>query len=215
MATSAAGSAMANADILPVTGTVRLTATPAAAATAPATSPASDARPTPRTASGPQIRRVAMTSGTATTLWPMVLPRARAATTRRGGASSARITSATMTSSQLPARAAAAILSRPMANITLDKLMITAAPATPGANTANASISSGTWPGCLASTCAADTLIAAITAVPSQDISSTARVDPAQVRSKTGPSRADSTVNALTTMDRASTAEIELNTCEA
>ena len=58
-------------------------------------------------------------------------------------------------------------------------------------------------------------MIAAITAVPSQDMSSTARVDPAQVRSKTGPSRADSTGNALTTMDRARMAAIELNTCEA
>ena len=57
--------------------------------------------------------------------------------------------------------------------------------------------------------------IAAITAVPSHDMSRTARVDPALVRSKSGPSRADSTGNALTTMDRARIADIELNTCEA
>ncbi len=56
--------------------------------------------------------------------------------------------------------------------------------------------------------------IAAITAVPSHDISSTARVDPALVRSKAAPSRADSTGNALTTMDRARIAAMELNTCE-
>ena len=56
--------------------------------------------------------------------------------------------------------------------------------------------------------------MAAITAVPSHDMSRTARVDPALVRSKSGPSRADSTGNALTTMDRARIAEIELNTCE-
>ena len=56
--------------------------------------------------------------------------------------------------------------------------------------------------------------IAAITAVPSHDMSRTARVDPALVRSKSGPSRADSTGNALTTMDRARIADIELNTCE-
>ena len=46
-------------------------------------------------------------------------------------------------------------------------------------------------------------------------MSRTARVDPALVRSKSGPSRADSTGNALTTMDRARIAAIELNTCEA
>ena len=56
--------------------------------------------------------------------------------------------------------------------------------------------------------------IAAITAVPSHDMSRTARVDPALVRSKSGPSRADSTGNALTTMDRARIADIELKTCE-
>ena len=56
--------------------------------------------------------------------------------------------------------------------------------------------------------------MAAITAVPSHDMSRTARVDPALVRSKSGPSRADSTGNALTTMDRARIADIELNTCE-
>ena len=67
----------------------------------------------------------------------------------------------------------------------------------------------------MASTCAAGTAIAAITAVPSHDISRIARVDPALVRSKSGPSRADSTGNALTTMDRAKMAEIVLNTCEA
>ncbi len=57
--------------------------------------------------------------------------------------------------------------------------------------------------------------IAAITAVPSQDMSRTARVDPALVRSKAGPARADRTGNALMTMDRASTAETEPVTCQA
>ena len=57
--------------------------------------------------------------------------------------------------------------------------------------------------------------IAAITAVPSNDMSKIARVDPALVRSNAGPSRADSTGNALTTMDRARIAAMELNTCEA
>ena len=85
-----------------------------------------------------------MTTGTATTVWPMVWPRHRAATTRRGGASSARITSATMVSSQPPASAAAATLSRPMTNITRDRLMITAVPAIPGAKQAKDWISSGT-----------------------------------------------------------------------
>jgi len=56
--------------------------------------------------------------------------------------------------------------------------------------------------------------MAAITAVPSHDMSRAAQVDPAPVRSKSGPSRADSTGNALTTMDRAKIADIELNTCE-
>ena len=56
--------------------------------------------------------------------------------------------------------------------------------------------------------------IAAITAVPSHDMSRTARVDPALVRSKAGPSRADRTGNALITMDRARIAAMELNTCE-
>ena len=56
--------------------------------------------------------------------------------------------------------------------------------------------------------------MAAITAVPSHDISSTARVVPALARSKSGPVRADSTGNALTTIDRARIAAIELNTCE-
>ena len=56
--------------------------------------------------------------------------------------------------------------------------------------------------------------MAAITAVPSHDMSRAARVDPALVRSKSGPLRADSTGNALTTMDKARIADIELNTCE-
>ena len=56
---------------------------------------------------------------------------------------------------------------------------------------------------------------AAITAVPSQDSSKTARVDPAQVRLKAGPSWADRTGNALITTDMARTADTELNTWEA
>ena len=54
-----------------------------------------------------------------------------------------------------------------------------------------------------------------MTAVPSQDSSRTARVDPAQVRSNAGPSRAERTGNALITREMASTAATELNTCEA
>jgi hypothetical protein len=57
-------------------------------------------------------------------------------------------------------------------------------------------------------------LIAAITAVPSQDMSRIARVDPALVRSKARPSRADRTGNALITMDMAKTEETDVNTCE-
>ena len=57
--------------------------------------------------------------------------------------------------------------------------------------------------------------IAAITVVPSHDISSAALVDPAHVRSKTAPSRADSTGNALMTIDSPSTANTALNTSHA
>ena len=56
--------------------------------------------------------------------------------------------------------------------------------------------------------------MAAVTAAPRQLTSSTARVDPAQVRSKTCPSRAASTGNALTATDSASTPFTELNTCQ-
>ena len=42
-------------------------------------------------------------------------------------------------------------------------------------------------------------VIAAITPVPSDDMSKTARVDPALVRSNADPSRADRTGNALMT----------------
>ena len=98
----------------------------------------------PRTAARPQIRRVAITSGIATAVWPTVFPRASAGATQRAGTSSASSTSATITSSQLPASAAAATFSRPMANITRDRFTITAAPAMPGANKTNASTSSGT-----------------------------------------------------------------------
>ena len=55
-------------------------------------------------------------------------------------------------SSQLPASAAAATFSRPVANITRDRLVITPMPARPGAISANPSISCGTWLGCLART---------------------------------------------------------------
>src|SRR5581483_2192054 len=103
----------------------------------------------------------------------------------------------------------------PTANSTRDRFAITAMPASPGANIANAWTSCETWSGCLARTSAAGTAMAAITAVPSQDTSSTARVDPAQVCSNSGPSRAASTGNALITIDSASTANTELNTCHA
>ena len=54
--------------------------------------------------------------------------------------------------------------------------------------------------------------MATMAAVPSQDSSRTARVDPAQVRSNSGPLRADRTGNALSTTEMASTADTELNT---
>jgi hypothetical protein len=59
---------------------------------------------------------------------PDCVPSASAATTRWAGISSASSTLATITSSQLPATAAAAIFSRPMANIARDRLVITATP---------------------------------------------------------------------------------------
>src|SRR2546430_2128080 len=142
----------------------------------------------------------------------MVVPRASAATTWRAGTNGTSTRQATITSAQLPASAAVATLSRPMTNITRDRFAITATPAIPGANKTKASISCGTWSGCLASTCAAGTAIAAITAVPSQDMSRTARVDPALVWSNSGPSRADNTGNTLTTTARASIEATELNT---
>ena len=80
----------------------------------------------------------------ATTVWPMVVPRASVATTRRAGTSSTSTTSTTIMISQLPASAAAAILSRPMTNITRDRFAITAAPAMPGAYKTNPQISCGT-----------------------------------------------------------------------
>ena len=43
-------------------------------------------------------------------------------------------------------------------------------------------------------------------------MSTTARVEPAQVRSNESPSAAESAGNALVTIDRASTADTELNT---
>ena len=46
--------------------------------------------------------------------------------------------------SQLPASAAAAILSRLMTNITRDRFAITAMPAMPGANSAKVQVSCGT-----------------------------------------------------------------------
>ena len=49
-------------------------------------------------------------------------------------------------------------------------------------------------------------------AVPSQDISMTARVDPALVRSKSSPSAAESTGNTLVTIAIGSTEQRELNT---
>src|SRR5690348_2831906 len=144
----------------------------------------------PCTAARPRIRRVAITIGIATAVCPIVFPSGSAATTRWAGISSASTILATITSSQLPATPAAAIFSRPMANITRDRLVITRPPAMPGANTTNASTSSGTGLAWLARTCAAGTASAAITAVPSQDSSSTARVDPAQARSNSAPSLA-------------------------
>jgi hypothetical protein len=188
--------------------------TPTAQLTAQAASPARVARPAPCTAAAPQILRVTNTSGMATTVWPIVVARASMATTWLAGTSSTSTMLATIVITQLPASATAATLSRPMTNMTRDRLAITAAPAMPGANSRNASTSWETWSDCLASTCAAGMAMAAITAVPSHDMSRMARVDPALARSKSAPSRADSTGNALTTMDRARMAEIELNTCE-
>ena len=202
------------ASSLPLVGRARLTTTPATAPPRPAAAPASAARPVPRTASGPRIRRAASTSGTATTVCPTVLPRASAATTRRGGTISASTASAAITTSQLPATATAATLSRPRAIITRDMVAMTPNPTRPGANKASAAIRSGTWSGCRARTWEAGTATAAVRAAPSQDTSSTARVAPAQVRSNTCPSRAASTGNTLSAMESASTPFTELNTCQ-
>ena len=81
------------------------------------------------------------TIGMATAVWPTVVPSASAGTTSRAGTSWTRTTEATMTSSQLPASAAAATLSRPMTNMTRVRIAITAAPAMPGANRTKAQIS--------------------------------------------------------------------------
>jgi hypothetical protein len=197
-----------------LTGKIRLTPAPATVPATPAAAPASAARPVPRTAPGPRIRRAARTSGTATTVWPTVLPRASAATTRRGGTTSASTASTAITTSQLPATATAATLSRPSAIMTRDMFAMTPNPTRPGANRASAAIRSGTWSGCRARTCAAGTAMAAVAAAPSQDTSSTARVDPAQVWSNTRPCRADSTGNALIATESASTPLTELNTCQ-
>ena len=87
-------------------------------------------------------------------------------------------------------------------------------PTRPGANKASAAIRSATWSGSRARTWEAGTATAAVRAAPSQDTSSTARVDPAQVRSNTCPSRAASTGNALSATESASTPFTELNTCQ-
>src|ERR1700685_4115049 len=63
IARMAAATARPAATSFPLTGTARLTATPTAAPAAPAASPASIPWPKPSTAAGPQIRRVAITSG--------------------------------------------------------------------------------------------------------------------------------------------------------
>ena len=155
-----------------------------------------------------------MSSGTATTHWPIVVPSASAATTQCAGTSSTRMNEATMASSQLAARATAATFSRPIASITRDRWLTRPIPINPGANAANPLTSCETWLELRASTCAVDTLIAAITAVPSQDSSTTARVDPAQVRSNSAPSRADSTGNALIVTATASTEYSAVNTIQ-
>src|ERR1039458_9985464 len=51
--------------------------------------------------------------------------------------------------------------------------------------------------------------------VASHDMSKTARVDPALIRSNADPSRADRTGNALVTMDVTRTEDTEVNTCKA
>jgi len=143
-AQAAARTATPAASSLWLTGSARLTATPVAPPAAAATSPASAARPVPRTASGPRICRVAIISGMATSDWPMVLPRASAGTTRRAGTTWASTASAAITASQLPPTVTAATFSRPMASITRDTLATTPNPARPGANKANVAISSAT-----------------------------------------------------------------------
>ena len=100
-----------------------------------------------------------------------------------------------------------------MANITRDRFPITAAPATPGANKTNAATSPGTWSGCLARTCAAGTATAASCTQPGQEQDRSR--GPGAGPSNTDPSRAEMTGNALMTTDMASTADMELNTCEA
>src|ERR1700685_4093967 len=63
IARMAAATARPAATSFPLMGTARITATPTAAPAAPAASPASIPWPKPSTAAGPQIRRVAITSG--------------------------------------------------------------------------------------------------------------------------------------------------------
>ena len=59
---------------------------------------------------------------------------------------------------------------------------------------------------------AAGTATAAIAAVPSHDMSTTARVEPALVRSNSSESVAESTGNALVVIASGSTEQTEVNT---
>jgi hypothetical protein len=77
----------------------------------------------------------------ATTVWPIVIARASTAGTRPGGTSWTRITSTTIVISQPPARATVATLSRPMTNMTRDRLATTAVPAMAGAYKTNSQVS--------------------------------------------------------------------------
>jgi hypothetical protein len=80
----------------------------------------------------------------ATAVWPMLVPSASAATTRCAGANAVRIRLPAIVTTPLPDNANPASLYRPRASIARERLAITQAPTSPGANSTNPAISSGT-----------------------------------------------------------------------
>src|SRR5262249_31009031 len=108
----------------------------------------------------------------------------------------------------------AATLVRWSASSTRDKQATSPNPARPGANSAKPTAS---WPACewlLARKGAAGVATASTIAVPRNDISSTARTEPAAAWSHSAPSRTDKAGKALTEMEIASTAYAASNTCQ-